>query len=63
MNVTYAQPNTNTILGCGMNSYGADCNGVCSINGKQMCRGMLMCTNYGCTCPVGLTGPLCDQGI
>lgn len=21
-----------------------------------------MCTNYGCTCPAGLTGPLCEDG-
>lgn len=28
-----------------------------------MCRGMLMCTAYGCTCPVGLTGKWCNQGI
>eukprot|EP00102_Acyrthosiphon_pisum_P025253 XP_016662463.1 PREDICTED: uncharacterized protein LOC107884572 [Acyrthosiphon pisum] len=47
--------------GCGVNSYGADCNGVCSIQADKMCRGMFLCTSYGCTCPVGLTGPLCNE--
>jgi len=28
----------------------------------KMCRGMFMCTSYGCTCPAGLTGPSCDEG-
>ncbi|XP_025409390.1 tyrosine-protein kinase receptor Tie-2-like [Sipha flava] len=46
--------------GCGPNSYGADCKGICSLH-DRMCRGMLMCTTYGCTCPVGLTGPWCNQ--
>ncbi|XP_029345340.1 cell death abnormality protein 1 [Acyrthosiphon pisum] len=26
-----------------------------------MCRGMFMCTSYGCTCPTGLTGPSCNE--
>ncbi|KAE9526207.1 hypothetical protein AGLY_013838 [Aphis glycines] len=46
--------------GCGLNSYGSDCKGVCSIRADKMCRGMLMCTSLGCTCPAGLTGPLCN---
>ncbi|KAL4085361.1 hypothetical protein QTP88_027220 [Uroleucon formosanum] len=47
--------------GCGANSYGSDCKGVCSIQADKMCRGMFMCTSYGCTCPVGLTGPSCNK--
>jgi len=50
------------ISGCGINSYGSDCKGVCSIRADKMCRGMLMCTSLGCTCPAGLTGPLCNEG-
>ncbi|XP_029345322.1 uncharacterized protein LOC100573779 isoform X2 [Acyrthosiphon pisum] len=46
--------------GCGVNSFGSDCKGVCSIQ-ADMCRGMFMCTSYGCTCPAGLTGPLCNE--
>eukprot|EP00102_Acyrthosiphon_pisum_P009933 XP_003248923.2 PREDICTED: multiple epidermal growth factor-like domains protein 6 [Acyrthosiphon pisum] len=46
--------------GCGENSYGSDCKGVCSIQ-ADMCRGIFMCTSYGCTCPVGLTGPSCNK--
>lgn len=45
-----------------MNSYGVDCNEVCSID-NRMCRGMLMCTQFECSCPAGLTGPLCNEGI
>lgn len=44
-----------------MNSYGADCSGICSID-DEMCRGMFICTDYECSCPVGLTGPLCNEG-
>lgn len=52
------------ILGCGLNSFGADCKGICSMLSDKMCRGMLMCTYYyGCTCPPGLTGPFCDEGM
>ncbi|CAI6359203.1 unnamed protein product [Macrosiphum euphorbiae] len=47
--------------GCGGNSYGSDCKGVCSLQSDKMCRGMFMCTSYGCTCPAGLTGPSCDE--
>lgn len=50
------------ISGCGLNSYGSDCKGVCSIRADKMCRGILMCTSLGCTCPAGLTGPLCNKG-
>jgi len=50
------------ISGCGLNSYGSDCKGVCSMRADKMCRGMLMCTSYGCTCPTGLTGPQCNEG-
>eukprot|EP00102_Acyrthosiphon_pisum_P022812 XP_016660022.1 PREDICTED: lactase-phlorizin hydrolase [Acyrthosiphon pisum] len=46
--------------GCGENSYGSDCKGVCSIQ-SDMCRGKFMCTSYGCTCPTGLTGPSCNE--
>ncbi|XP_060850877.1 uncharacterized protein LOC132929506 isoform X2 [Rhopalosiphum padi] len=49
-------------IGCGPNHYGADCKGICSMHADEMCRGLLMCTEYyGCTCPVGLTGALCDE--
>lgn len=54
--------NITDVLGCGPNSYGADCKGVCSKRDDIMCRGMYMCTKYGCTCPPGLTGPLCNKG-
>lgn len=34
------------------------------MHADEMCRGLLMCTEYyGCTCPVGLTGALCDEGL
>eukprot|EP00102_Acyrthosiphon_pisum_P024417 XP_016661627.1 PREDICTED: uncharacterized protein LOC100163765 [Acyrthosiphon pisum] len=46
---------------CGKNSYGSDCEGICSMQYDKMCRGMIMCTNYGCTCPAGLTGPSCNE--
>ncbi|CAI6352820.1 unnamed protein product [Macrosiphum euphorbiae] len=46
--------------GCGVNSFGSDCKGVCSIQ-TDMCRGMFMCTSYGCTCTPGLTGPSCNE--
>lgn len=51
------------ILGCGPNVYGANCKGICStIYPNKTCRGVFMCTQYGCTCPAGLTGPLCNEG-
>jgi len=50
------------ISGCGGNSYGSDCKGVCSIRADKMCRGIFICTSYGCTCPAGLTGSLCNKG-
>lgn len=46
-----------------MNSYGLDCKGICSFRSNKMCTGMYMCTKYGCTCPPGLTGPFCYEGI
>lgn len=51
------------ISACGPNTYGADCSGICSLDYMDACRKMYFCTNgYGCTCSVGLTGPLCDKG-
>jgi len=47
--------------GCGLNTYGSDCKGVCSMRADKMCREMLMCTSYGCTCPPGLTGLHCNK--
>uniref|UniRef100_A0A2S2QAU1 Angiopoietin-1 receptor n=2 Tax=Sipha flava TaxID=143950 RepID=A0A2S2QAU1_9HEMI len=48
-------------IGCGSNTYGADCTSHCSFY-KSGCKGMYLCTSsFGCTCPAGLTGPLCNQ--
>lgn len=51
------------ISGCEPNHFGLDCKGICSLY-ASWCRGIMMCTNsYGCTCPPGITGPLCNKGI
>ncbi|CAI6369742.1 unnamed protein product [Macrosiphum euphorbiae] len=45
--------------GCGPNTFGADCTGMCSIH-KTHCRQMMFCTNsFGCKCPAGYTGDDC----
>lgn len=51
------------MLACGRNTYGSNCSRICSLDYTEECRGMYFCTyGYGCACPTGLTGPLCDKG-
>ncbi|KAL4119661.1 hypothetical protein QTP88_012455 [Uroleucon formosanum] len=46
--------------GCGPNTYGIDCTGICSIRQTQ-CRQMMFCTkDFGCNCPAGYRGDDCN---
>ncbi|XP_069688324.1 uncharacterized protein [Periplaneta americana] len=46
--------------GCGPNSYGDDCGGMCSWS-QRGCRDLVMCRPLlGCSCAAGFTGFLCN---
>lgn len=45
--------------GCGPNSFGVDCTGMCSMH-QTHCQQMMFCTNgFGCKCPAGYRGDNC----
>ncbi|XP_025205629.1 uncharacterized protein LOC112601954, partial [Melanaphis sacchari] len=45
--------------GCGPNTFGVDCTGMCSMHLTQ-CRRMKFCTRgFGCKCPAGYSGDDC----
>ena len=47
--------------GCGPNRYGVHCEGRCSRENGNMCRGVLVCSKRrGCECVAGLRGEKCD---
>ncbi|XP_026686582.1 uncharacterized protein LOC103519205 [Diaphorina citri] len=54
-------------VACGENKFGRDCTGQCtrpnisSVDAPLECRGMLLCTQYGCGCAPGYQGNHCDQ--
>ncbi|KAF0768457.1 tenascin-like, partial [Aphis craccivora] len=49
--------------GCGPNTFGADCTGICSMYQTQ-CQQLMFCTKgFGCKCPAGYNGKECNKGI
>ncbi|CAI6351002.1 unnamed protein product [Macrosiphum euphorbiae] len=49
--------------GCGSNTFGIDCTGICSMRQTQ-CRQMMFCTKgFGCNCPAGYRGDDCTTGL